>query len=281
MISFYDFNQEIRNILATMYNQINNKKNNIKLYEVLEQIKLENYSLYRNIIGLTFLDSYRILKDKEKYDNLTLKEIELVSILNEIEDIDDLLIFLDDNPSYLISFILGTIKFDRLNIKGQANLLLTTSDEYALKFNKFYLFEKYNMFRERTTDEIIHEAINKNPQDKIEDLINLLDVLFIGNIHSFSKLMLEILQVFYKWKKILQLQKPELTFGIDDSIIEIVESNPQDKILYTLSCDPNLIEIIVTDFFEYNSFDEEIKNEIDEAYNKLISNDIKIKLKEV
>lgn len=281
MISFYDFNQEIRNILATMYNQINNKKNNIKLYEVLEQIKLENYSLYRNIIGLTFLDSYRILKDKEKYDNLTLKEIELVSILNEIEDIDDLLIFLDDNPSYLISFILGTIKFDRLNIKGQANLLLTTSDEYALKFNKFYLFEKYNMFRERTTDEIIHEAINKNPQDKIEDLINLLDVLFIGNIHSFSKLMLEILQVFYKWKKILQLKKPELTFGIDDSIIEIVESNPQDKILYTLSCDPNLIEIIVTDFFEYNSFDEEIKNEIDEAYNKLISNDIKIKLKEV
>lgn len=281
MISFYDFNQEIRNILATMYNQINNKKNNIKLYEVLEQIKLENYSLYRNIIGLTFLDSYRILKDKEKYDNLTLKEIELVSILNEIEDIDDLLIFLDDNPSYLISFILGTIKFDRLNIKGQANLLLTTSDEYALKFNKFYLFEKYNMFRERTTDEIIHEAINKNPQDKIEDLINLLDVLFIGNIHSFSKLTLEILQVFYKWKKILQLKKPELTFGIDDSIIEIVESNPQDKILYTLSCDPNLIEIIVTDFFEYNSFDEEIKNEIDEAYNKLISNDIKIKLKEV
>ena len=264
-----------------MYNQINNKKNNIKLYEVLEQIKLENYSLYRNIIGLTFLDSYRILKDKEKYDNLTLKEIELVSILNEIEDIDDLLIFLDDNPSYLISFILGTIKFDRLNIKGQANLLLTTSDEYALKFNKFYLFEKYNMFRERTTDEIIHEAINKNPQDKVEDLINLLDVLFIGNIHSFSKLMLEILQVFYKWKKILQLKKPELTFGIDDSIIEIVESNPQDKILYTLSCDPNLIEIIVTDFFEYNSFDEEIKNEIDEAYNKLISNDIKIKLKEV
>ena len=281
MISFYDFNQEIRNILATMYNQINNKKNNIKLYEVLEQIKIENYSLYRNIIGLTFLDSYRILKDKEKYDNLTLKEIELVSILNEIEDIDDLLIFLDDNPSYLISFILGTIKFDRLNIKGQANLLLTTSDEYALKFNKFYLFEKYNMFRERTTDEIIHEAINKNPQDKVEDLINLLDVLFIGNIHSFSKLTLEILQVFYKWKKILQLKKPELTFGIDDSIIEIVESNPQDKILYTLSCDPNLIEIIVTDFFEYNSFDEEIKNEIDEAYNKLISNDIKIKLKEV
>ena len=112
-------------------------------------------------------------------------------------------------------------------------------------------------------------------------MINLLDVLFIGNIHSFSKLMLEILQVFYKWKKILQLKKPELTFGIDDSIIEIVEINPQDKILYTLSCDPNLIEIIVTDFFEYNSFDEEIKNEIEEAYNKLISNDIKIKLKEV
>ncbi len=275
MVNFYDFNQEIRNLLETMYNH------KVGLYENLEQIKLENYSLYQNILGLIFLDSYRILKDKEKYDNLTVKEIELVSILNEIEDIDDLLIFINENPSYLSSFIIGTVKFNKLNIKGKATLLLTTSDEYALKFNKFYLFEKYNMFRERTVEEILHNSNNKKDQNKVDDLINLLDVLFIGNIHSFSKLMLEILQVFYKWKKILQLKKPELTFGIDDSIIEIVEINPQDKILYTLSCDPNLIEIIVTDFFEYNSFDEEIKNEIEEAYNKLISNDIKIKLKEV
>ena len=286
MIKFYNFNNEIRNTLNNFYFTFAKKDKKLassKFYELIENLKLENYDLYKIIIGLAFLDNYRILKDKEKYDNLTSEEMSILVTYQEIEDIEDLLFMLEENPSFISTFIFGTIKFSNLNIKNQANLLLQTSLEFALKFNKFFPIEKYEMFKDRTKEDILSIYVdkNKNLQDKIYEIINILDVLFIGNNPAFSKLLLEMLQVFYKWKKVLQIRKPELTFGLDDNIIEIVETNSQDKILYILSCNPNLIEIIVTDFLEYESFDEELKKEIEDTYNKLVSNEIKIKLKEV
>lgn len=285
MVNFYNFNNEIRNSLNNYYDVFakKDKKNaSSKFYELIEQLKSENYDLYKIIIGLSFLDNYRILKEKQKYDNLTPEEISILQSHQEIEDIDDLLFILDENPNFISTFIFGTIKFFNLNIKNQANLLLQTPLEYAIKFNIFYPIEKYEMFKDRTKQDILEIFANKdkNSQDKIYEILNLLDVLFIGNNQSFSKLLLEMLQVFYKWKKVGQIKKPELTFGIEDKIIEIVETNSQDKILYILSCDPALIEIIVTDFLEYESFDEDLKKEIEDTYNKIVSKEIKIKLKE-
>ena len=286
MIKFYNFNNEIRNCLNNFYYMFakkDKKEAGLKLYELIEQLKLENYDLYKIIIGLSFLDNYRILKEKEKYDNLTTKEVEILSSHQEIEDIDDLLFILEENPNFISTFIFGSIKFSNLNIKNQANLLLQTPLEYALKFNKFYPIENLEMFKDRTKQDIldIYANKNKNHQDKIYEIINILDVLFIGNKKEFSKLLLEMLQVFYKWKKVLQIRKPELTFGIEDKIIKIVESNSQEQIICILSCDPSLMEIIITDFLEYESFDEELKKEIETAYNKIVSYEIKIKLKEV
>ena len=285
MFRFYNFNKEIRNTLNNFYhNFVKKDKTNAssKFYELIDNLKLENYDLYKIIIGLSFLDNFRILKDKQKYDNLTAEEISILTVHEEIEDIEDLLFMLDENPSFINTFIFGTVKFSNLNIKSQANLLLQTSIEFALRFNKFYPIEKYEMFKERSKDDIlnIYADKNKKSQDKIYEIINILDVLFIGNNPAFSKLLLEMLQVFYKWKKVVQIKKPELTFGIEDKIIEIVENNSQDKIIYILSCDPSLIEVIIADFLEYEAFDEELKQEIEDTYNKIVSKEIKIKLKE-
>ena len=113
------------------------------------------------------------------------------------------------------------------------------------------------------------------------EILNIMDVMFIANINGFSKLLLEMLKVFYKWKKVLQITKPELTFGLEDEILEIVENNSIENIIYLLTCSPNLIEIIITDFLEYETNDMILKSEIEKLYETLVSREIKIKLKEV
>ena len=287
MVSFYNFNDQIRNMLNDLYTALSKKfknEKNIKFYQIIEEIKLENYDLYKNIIGLSFLDSYRMLLDKKKYNNLTQVEDEYLNQFNQIEDIDDLVFMIDENPKLLNSIILGTIKFKNLNLKGQANMLLQLSDEKTLKFNKFYLFEKYEMFKDRTKNDIISifkNNKNSKNEEKVYEILNIMDVMYIGNTIGFSKLLLDMLKVFYKWKKVIQLTKPELTFGLEDEILEIVENNNIDNIIYLLSCSPNLIEIIVTDFLEYETNEMMFKQDIEKLYDKLVSREIKIKLKEV
>lgn len=287
MVSFYNFNDQIRNMLNDLYTTLSKKfkdEKNIKFYQLIEEIKLENYDLYKNIIGLSFLDSYRMLLDKKKYNNLTQLEDEYLNQFNQIEDIDDLLFMIDENPKLLNLIILGTIKFKSLNLKGQANMLLQLSDEKALKFNNFYLFEKYEMFKDRTKNDIISifkDNKNSKNEEKVYEILNIMDVMYIGNTMGFSKLLLDMLKVFYKWKKVIQLTKPELTFGLEDEILEIVENNSIDNIIYLLSCSPNLIEIIVTDFLEYETNEIVFKQDIEKLYDKLVSREIKIKLKEV
>lgn len=285
MVNFYNFNDEIRTCLNKMYLKF--KKNfpneeNSKFYEFIDTIKMDNYVLYRIIIGLLFLDSYRILLDKKKYNNLTQMETDYLIIFEEIEDIDDLLFLLEEDPKMLNLIIYGSLKFKNMNLKGQANMLLQISDEKALKFNKFYLFEKFEMFKDRNKDDILN-IFNKNGnnnEEKIYEIMNIMDVMFIGNMNSFSKLLLEMLKVFYKWKKVIQITKPELTFGLEDEILEIVENNKIDDIIYLLSCYPNLIEIIITDFLDYETKNISFKEDIENLYDKLVSRDIKIKLKE-
>ncbi len=287
MVSFYNFNDQIRTMLNEIYTTLSKKfknEKNIKFYQLIEDIKLENYELYKNIISLSFLDSYRMLLDKKKYNNLTQTEEDCLVQFEQIEDIDDLLFTIDENPNILNLILLGTIKFKNLNLKGQANMFLQVSDEKTLKFNKFYLFEKHEMFKDRTKNDIISIFVNnKNTKDeeKIYEILNILDIMYIGNTLGFSKLLLDMLKVFYKWKKVIQLTKPELTFGLEDEILEIVENNTIDNIVYLLSCSPNLIEIIVTDFLEYETNEILFKEKIEKLYEKMVSREIKIKLKEV
>mgnify|MGYP005761313547 CR=1 FL=1 len=287
MVSFYNFNDVIRELLNNTYIILSDKfkkDKNIKLYEIIENIKLENYDFYKTIIGLSFLDSYRLLTDKKNYNNLTANELEFLNLFEKVEDIDDLMFLLEENPNVINSILLGSIKFKRLNLKGQANMLLQLPDDKSYKFNKFYFFEKYEMFKDRSKDDIINIYLKKDKlkkEEKIYEILNIMDVMFIGNINGFSKLLLEMLKVFYKWKKVLQITKPELTFGLEDEILEIVENNSIENIIYLLTCSPNLIEIIITDFLEYETNDMILKSEIEKLYETLVSREIKIKLKEV
>ena len=90
-----------------------------------------------------------------------------------------------------------------------------------------------------------------------------------------------MIRTFYKWKKVILLTHPESISNKEIDLINIIEKNSIDDAIYKISCDVDLIEIIVESFIFYETNDILFKEEIEDLYNKLVSEEIKIKLKEV
>lgn len=124
MVSFYNPNKDLRNFLDNLYKHLNSmhaENSNIQFLDCIEKIKIEHFNLYKKIIGLAFVDDYAFLKSKE---DLQQEEIDLLNIYNQLEDVDDVDFLIDENPSILTRIIASSIKFNRLNQKLQAKMIV-------------------------------------------------------------------------------------------------------------------------------------------------------------
>lgn len=282
MVSFYNPNKDLRNFLDNLYKHLHSthaENSNIQFLDCIEKIKIEHFSLYKKIIGLAFVDDYAFLKSKE---DLQQEEIDLLNIYNQLEDVDDVDFLIDENPSILTKIIASSIKFNRLNQKLQAKMIVNLDNNYIKRFNAFSIIEKNEMFRDKTRYDLIN--ILKDYKEVNNELIfevkNVLDVLYVGNKNCFFKLMLEMIKTFYKWKKVIQINFPEKTFGIEDEIISIIENKSLLEMIDTLSTDSDFIEVLLTDFLTYELLPNEEKRNIEKLYKKIVSYKIKVKLKE-
>ena len=289
MVNFINFNGEIRAFLERTYQQFYNAEEkdeaSVKYFEFIEELKNTNYNLYKIIVGLAFVDNYRLLIDKKSHKKLTENQQNHLEMYEQITDIDDLLFKIEEDPSLLSSIIYAPIKINHFNLKGKATILMQLDDDYVDKFNSFNRFEKYNIFKERTTEEFVFIYLNNSKTEEaknetIYNIITILDLLYKYNLKNFSKLILDMIKVFYRYKKVIQYTNPELTFGIDEMIIDIVENNSLNDIVYTLSCNSDMIAVLVEDFLEYETNQELERESINDIYNRLVPHDVKIKLKE-
>ena len=289
MVNFINFNGEIRSFLERTYQQFYNAEEkdeaSVKYFEFIEELKNTNYNLYKIIVGLAFVDNYRLLIDKKAHKKLTENQQNHLEMYEQITDIDDLLFKIEEDSSLLSSIIYAPIKINHFNLKGKATILMQLDDDYVDKFNSFNRFEKYNIFKERTTEEFVFIYLNNSKTEEaknetIYNIITILDLLYKYNLKNFSKLILDMIKVFYRYKKVIQYTNPELTFGIDEMIIDIVENNSLNDIVYTLSCNSDMIAVLVEDFLEYETNQELERESINDIYNRLVPHDVKIKLKE-
>lgn len=281
MIDIENINENIRNYLEDIYITLQDKYGDdagIKYYELLDELKDNKPNVYEIIVSIMFLDTIRLLIDKYNKNFITEEEKIILEYLKELNNIDDLLEELEENKNLLSIIINGPFKFNRLNVKGKATMLLVTPIEYANQFNKFHYLEMMCTFKERTKEEIIN--LYKETKS-YQDVLNVVDVLYLGNIKGFSKLLLFMIRTFYKWKKVILLTHPESMSNKEIDLINIIEKNSIDDAIYKISCGVDLIEIIVESFIFYETNDMSFKEEIEELYNKLVSDEIKIKLKEV
>ena len=187
MINIENINENIRNYLEDIYITLQDKYGDdagIKYYELLDELKDNKPNVYEIIVSIMFLDTIRLLIDKYNKNFITEEEKIILEYLKELNNIDDLLEELEENKNLLSIIINGPFKFNRLNVKGKATMLLVTPIEYANQFNKFHYLEMMCTFKERTKEEIIN--LYKETKS-YQDVLNVVDVLYLGNIKCFSK----------------------------------------------------------------------------------------------
>ena len=288
MVNFINVNQEIRdfltNVYMSFYNNDEKDEASVKYFEFIEDLKNTNEALYNVIVGLCFVDNYRLLLDKKKHNKTKEKEEQLLEIYAQINDLDDLVFAIEEDSGVLSSIIYAPIKINHFNIKGKATILNELDDEYVAKFNRFNYFEKYNIFKDRTVEEFIFLYLSNSDEEKkhetIYSIISILDLLYNYNLKNFFKLVVDMIKVYYRFKKVLQYSNPELTFGIDEEIINLIESKSLNDIVYELSCSTDMLAVLVEDFLNYSTNDTISPEWVNNVYKKIVSQEVKIKLKE-
>ena len=288
MVNFINVNQEIRdfltNVYMSFYNNDEKDEASVKYFEFIEDLKNTNDALYNVIVGLCFVDNYRLLLDKKKHNKTKEKEEQLLEIYAQINDLDDLVFAIEEDSGVLSSIIYAPIKINHFNIKGKATILNELDDEYVAKFNRFNYFEKYNIFKDRTVEEFIFLYLSNSDEEKkyetVYSIISILDLLYNYNLKNFFKLVVDMIKVYYRFKKVLQYSNPELTFGIDEEIINLIESKSLNDIVYELSCSTDMLAVLVEDFLNYSTNDTISPEWVNNVYKKIVSQEVKIKLKE-
>ena len=170
--------------------------------------------------------------------------------------------------------ILGVLYFFQEDLQKLYYSLLRDFTEEQVSFDKKNeYYRDYDFMFVQTTEELSPTSY--------QDILNIVDVLYLGNIKGFSKLLLLMIETFYKWKKVILLTNPKTITTDEIELINLIESNSIDDVIYKISCNFDWIEIIVESFIFYETNDILFKEEIEDLYNKLVSEEIKIKLKEV
>lgn len=288
-MKFFDINNMTRIYLKEIYESIILKTKPEKVFDCfLEKIKIiknNNESLYKYLVGLMFVDDYKLITG---LDEISETEEETLSFYESVNDLDELLLLIDEDESILSNMILSPVIFYNFNNISKAYMIDGLDNEIIKNFNIYSSFEKHNLFKDITMDDI-SQIYNSNlvetedcydDENSIDKVIENLIILGIGNIECFKLLVLKMIKTPYKWHKFREYENEELDL-LETKFIKVIENNSLDDMLGIIYSDIDLLELIVVDYFYYINDNEYIdKDEVESLYEK-IDEKIKRKLKEV
>lgn len=127
---------------------------NTDFFDFINSLK-DNKSLYKTIVGLAFIDRYRMLKLQ---NNLNEEEIERLNILEGIEDIEELLQIIENDEMFIANFIFGSIKmFNLNNEKIKYEILSKDNYKHMSKFSALSCIEKEYYLGDTSLDCLMEE----------------------------------------------------------------------------------------------------------------------------
>ena len=163
-------NDLIRNMIDKYNSKLKNTSNDvfeetIKFNEFIEELKAENYNLYKIIIGLFFCDTILLLKYRDLYNQLNEEEVTLLQQYESIPDIEELIFIIEQDPSVLYAISNSSTKFNALNRNGKSVRLSIADEKFMRKFSILSCIEKESYFEDITLEELTKEYnafISKN-----------------------------------------------------------------------------------------------------------------------
>ena len=286
MIKYTNYNDKIRKLLKRIYEEKEEEKltNCIKF---IENLKYDNTDLYNIIVGLLFVDSYQFLLLKKQLNLISFEEEDKIEIYKKINDLDDLNFVITEDSSLFFQIINSSILLDKLNFTNRIHMLTLLPDEYLVKFNPFYLLEKYELFKMPNINDLVNkyaEFLKTSDARKKNIIAEIFMIIILAhefNFEGFNEFMSEIIDIYYTYKKNLQYTNPGSTVGLDDDILEIIEKFSWTDIINIIFQNKSFLNIIISEFLKLKTNGKIKIEDINKCFEMSIVKKVKIKLKEV
>lgn len=194
----------------------------LPMFEVLK----ENEKLYQSIISIIFLDDYKLLFTSIMDNNYEEEDKETIHFYEEtINDIDDLELYINENPYDLIEMLNSSIFFTSLDSSEQRRILndCKLKYDYLKQVSKLHILDYLYYAAPLTLHEFLEEydesISSSNNGDVVEE-----------NIISFSNTMSEL---FFS---------DEICYT--DIILDLINNYKENVLNNELICDTELEELL-------------------------------------
>lgn len=194
----------------------------LPMFEVLK----ENEKLYQSIISIIFLDDYKLLFTSIMDNNYEEEDKETIRFYEEtINDIDDLELYINENPYDLIEMLNSSIFFTSLDSSEQRRILndCKLKYDYLKQVSKLHILDYLYYAAPLTLHEFLEEydesISSSNNGDVAEE-----------NIISFSNTMSEL---FFS---------DEICYT--DIILDLINNYKENILNNELICDTELEELL-------------------------------------
>lgn len=301
--NFLDLNAYLRYLIANISNDITNKTGDEfwdSYFKKLDKINVQTPLIYKHIIGLVFADTYRIYCYIRDYLSLSEEEKINYEFIINVKDLNDLFEKIANNEINLKDLIENSVAFG-LKDDYEKSLCYTASDiDFSAKFNPFTYIENDNIFKEYPLlsftsqykdlmEELENEELEKQEKLEIETEIEgvieslrcQLLIMSYNNYDNFKKMMLDMINIFYKVTKAEEISNPEILEEIDYRVIKLVEDNSLSDIIDEFVGDEDLMYLLIDDFLSITSGQYEVDElEVENCFEENVRDDVKQKLME-
>lgn len=259
-----NFNQQLRErVIASIDNYMMqgiDLKTACNLYSMYvlalgNEETMENAIMQSYILSLGYLDAYKIYSYKQKMSLNNILDEDILGTLYEIEDYDDIIETIKNNPMMLLLLIESIHEFGTSSDLTKINLVksLSDSENDVLKNNfQIHTFDRISYDIDIDLD-IIVDMYNKLVQRQEENLYSF-DIAIIMQITNFirkfliwdrkqaTKLILDIAEIDYNVSKYMSNKlDDEVLKSLIDSHIDYYENNSTNSIIDILSSDENFL----------------------------------------
>lgn len=237
------------------------------------------YELKEKVIDIMLLDYYKLeyMCNKNYPDLFELSKEEIYKKC--IYDTETLITLLDatyvfNNTSFFNKYIIFKEMqcFNQdVNLKKISNMHLLDKITYQIKDDLDSYKEYYIDFKDKTPIELIDSFICLLTM-RLNDLKNI-------DFNKYKKIILEIIQVYYKWKIFIKDHDGEYLLNREDiNYIKILEKYKLDKLFILIDNDNYFLPYMLGEYLHYTTSKLEInENFVDDYLSKTSSKSLKKK----
>ncbi len=259
------------------------------MYEVIENMKKTKPKYYRLFVSIMFADYYKLLYFHSVRQESTDEDLDKLEFFDEIEDLDNLLDKIDDDASVLDEIVSEGFLYNYYDYYEKREIMnsLNPKNKYLFKICPTHLLDLIEMAKTYSADDLLcfyQDYINKNGVHSyfsaVESILVTMEALYKYDKENYKEVLINMISVYYKWKKyLISYAKHKNLIIYDSELIEMLEKESIDNIMINSNRYPLVLEEIVEGYLLYST--EEIKipsDEIEKYINKNVDNQIKEKL---